>query len=212
MSQKTFHLWLVIFDIHDPIAIIFGRNVTKSDKALFFHLTYLVLLHYLAKEETQKTAHWCFMHATQSNCCSALNFLSPEPCHSKSLELNALITRFRSHSLRQREYESWVKKTEEVKLRLVTVWQCINTASEKNAIFVFPVLPDNAEAQVTWGGVAKRLLIAYFIGHISAKKYQNPFHVCQSYSKPMVGRFLRHGVVSHKTSSSSVKQKTAILE
>jgi len=71
-------------DIHDPIAIIFGRSVTekvkKSDDALFSHLTYLVLWHYLAKEETQKTAHWCFVRATQFNCCSALDFLSPVPC------------------------------------------------------------------------------------------------------------------------------------
>jgi len=37
------------------------------------------------------------------------------------------------------------------------------------------VLPGSAEAQVIWGGVIKRLLIAYFIGNISAKKYQNPF-------------------------------------
>jgi len=38
-----------------------------------------------------------------------------------------------------------------------------------------PVLPRNAEAQITWGGTVKRLLIAYFIGNISAKKYQNAF-------------------------------------
>jgi len=36
-------------------------------------------------------------------------------------------------------------------------------------------LPGNAEAQVIWGGIVKRLLIAYFIGNISGKKYQNPF-------------------------------------
>jgi len=29
-----------------------------------------------------KTAHWCtcIVHATQSNCCGALDFLSTEPC------------------------------------------------------------------------------------------------------------------------------------
>ena len=70
-------------DIHDPITTIFGnchRESKRSDDALFSHLTYLVLLHYLAKEETNDTAHWCTVHATQSNCCNALNFLSPEPC------------------------------------------------------------------------------------------------------------------------------------
>jgi len=46
---------------------------------MFAHLTYLVLQHYLTKEETQKTAYWCIVRPTQSNCCSALDFLSPEP-------------------------------------------------------------------------------------------------------------------------------------
>ena len=39
----------------------------------------------------------------------------------------------------------------------------------------FPILTGSAEAQVIWGGIVKRPLIAYFIGNISAKKYQNPF-------------------------------------
>jgi len=36
-------------------------------------------------------------------------------------------------------------------------------------------LPGSAEAEVTLDGTVKRLLIAYFIGNISAKKYQNVF-------------------------------------
>ena len=39
----------------------------------------------------------------------------------------------------------------------------------------FPVLPGSAETQVIWGGIVKRFLVAYFMGNISAKKYQNPF-------------------------------------
>ena len=39
----------------------------------------------------------------------------------------------------------------------------------------FRVLPGSAEAKVIWGGIVKHLLIAYFIGNISVKKYQNPF-------------------------------------
>jgi len=42
--------------------------------------------------------------------------------------------------------------------------------------------------------MVKRLLIAYFIGNICAKKISKSIHVRQSYSKPKVGRFLRHGV------------------
>jgi len=45
----------------------------------------------------------------------------------------------------------------------------------KNAGFVFPRFAGSAEAQVIWGGTVKRLLIAYFIGNISAKKCQNAF-------------------------------------
>jgi len=72
----------------------------------------------------------------------------------------------------------------------------------KNAIFVFPVLPCSAEAQVILGGVVKRLLIAYFTGSICAKKYQNPFTRVQSYTKPKVGRCLRHGVYMWKTNET----------
>jgi len=36
-------------------------------------------------------------------------------------------------------------------------------------------MPGSAEAQVIWCGILKNLLIAYFIGNISAKKYQNLF-------------------------------------
>ena len=58
----------------------------------------------------------------------------------------------------------------------------------------FRILPGSAEAQVTCGGTVKRLLIAYLIGNISAKKISKSVHICQSYSKPKVGRFLRHSV------------------
>jgi len=91
--------------------------------------------------------------------------------------------------------DSWVRKTAEIKERLVEFLQCTDTALEwKNAIFVFPCLPGSAEAHVIWRGTVKRLLIAYFIGNISAKNISKCVHVCQSYSKSNAGRFLRHGV------------------
>jgi len=37
-------------------------------------------------------------------------------------------------------------------------------------------------------------LIAYFINNISAKKVSKSVHISQGYSKPKMGRFLRHGV------------------
>jgi len=65
-----------------------------------------------------------------------------------------------------------------------------NTFWVKMWFLRFPVLQGSAEAQFIWGGIVKRLLIAYLIGNISAKKYiKKSIHVCQSYSKPNVGRF-----------------------
>jgi len=52
----------------------------------------------------------------------------------------------------------------------------------------FPVLPGSAEAQVTWCGTVKCLLIAYFIGNICAKKYQNPF-TCVTVIASQIGTF-----------------------
>jgi len=82
-------------------------------------------------------------------------------------------------------------RLKENKNRLVEFWQCtvIQHLSEKMRFSCFPALPGSAEAQVTWGGTVKRLLIAYFISNISAKKTSKCVHVCQSYSKPNMGRF-----------------------
>jgi len=46
---------------------------------------------------------------------------------------------------------------------------CNTIQLSENVIFVFPRF-GSAEAQVIWGGIIKRLLIAYFIGNISAKR------------------------------------------
>jgi len=58
----------------------------------------------------------------------------------------------------------------------------------------FRVLPGSAKAQVTSGGIVKRLLIAYFIGKIFAKKYQNPFMFVKVIASQRWDVFLRHGV------------------
>jgi len=133
------------------------------------------------------------MHATQSNCCSALDFLSYEPCPSpKRLKLNALITRSR------KSYSS-VSTSRELKRLKKSNSDWLNSGYAliqwvKNAIFVFPVLPGNAEAQVTWGGIPKRLLNSYFIGNISAKKYRNLFTCVKVIASQRWDVFLRHGV------------------
>ena len=57
------------------------------------------------------------------------------------------------------------------------IQQCTNTAFEGNAIFAFPGFTRSVEAQVIWCGTMKRLLIAHFIGNISAKKIFKPVHI-----------------------------------
>jgi len=47
-------------------------------------------------------------------------------------------------------------------------------------------------------------LIAYLIGNISAKNIKI-IHVCESYSKPKVGRFLRHGVLTGNIALSATR-------
>jgi len=67
----------------------------------------------------------------------------------------------------------------------------------------FAVLPRSAEAQVTCGGIVKHLLIAYFIGNISAKKYQNPFMCVKVIASQRWDVFLRHCVDVHKWTMTS---------
>jgi len=44
----------------------------------------------------------------------------------------------------------------------------------------FQILTGSAKAQVIWGRIVRHLLTAYFIGNISAKKYQNPLRASKS--------------------------------
>jgi len=85
---------------------------------------------------------------------------------------------------------------------------CNTVQLSENVIFVFPCFACSAEAQLTWGGIVKHLFIAYFIGNFSAKKISKSIHMCQSYSKPKVGRFLWHGVYTLRVKK---KQSTIIL-
>ena len=114
----------------------------------------------------------CMQHSP--NCCGALDFLSPEPCPQQP-RVERIDYKIYG-VIQQREYESWIKNTEEVKERLVEFWQCTDTAFEwKKPLSFSPVLTSSTEAQVIWGGIVKRPLIAYFIGNVSANKYQNAF-------------------------------------
>jgi len=77
-------------------------------------------------------------------------------------------------------YESWVKKTEEIKDRLVEFWQCTDTAFEwKKCDFRVSPKCQVVQKHAIWGGTIKCLLIAYFIGNISAKNIK----MCSCMSK-----------------------------
>jgi len=72
---------------------------------LLSHRTSLVTQHYLMKEETQKTEHWCIVRATQSNCGSTVDFLPPEPCALISPEAERIDYKIQG-VIQQCEYES----------------------------------------------------------------------------------------------------------
>ena len=122
----------------------------------------------------RKTAHWCLcsVHVTQSNCC---DFLSPEPCSSNSSELSSLTTRFRE------SYSSLSMSCESKRLKksrsnwLNSGNALIQHLSEKKCglrVSPFCQVAQKHKAYAIWGGIVKRLLIAYFIGNISAKNVE----------------------------------------
>ena len=53
-------------------------------------------------------------------------------------------------------------------------------------------------APVRWGGKMKRLLISFFLSNKFLPKLSKSVHICQSYSKPKVERFLQHSVVQYE--------------
>jgi len=132
--------------------------------------------HYRRHFSFRKTAHWCtcIVYATQSNCCGALDFLYPEPCTPTAPSWTHWLQDLGSNTAAW----VWVVSQKDCQNSSSHFWflQYTDTAFEwKNAIFVFPHFAGSVEAQVIWGGTVKCLLIAYFIGNNSAKKYQNAF-------------------------------------
>jgi len=145
---------------------------------VFSHFTYLVLLHNLAKQEIRKTVHWNIVRTTQSNFCSALDFVYPEPWAQTARRWTHWLQDLGSHTA------AWVwvvsRMTEEIKQQLVEFRKCTNTAFEwKMQLSCFPALPGSTETQAIWGDIIKWLLIAYFIGNICAKNIKVRSHVLE---------------------------------
>jgi len=126
----------------------------------------------------QEDSALVYMHCAcniQSNCCGALDFLFLKQCAPNSPSWTHWLQDLGSHTAACL-YELWVKKTEEIKERLVEFWQCTDTAFEwKMRFSCFPVLPGSAEAHVILGDIVNWFLIAYFMRNISAKRLQNVF-------------------------------------
>jgi len=115
------------------------------------------------------------VRATQSNCYGALDFLSPDswtmppaaPSWMDWLQDSGSHTAVWVWVVSQKDWRSqggtsWI---------LAMYWYSILVKNVRFSCFL--VLPRAAEAQVIWGSTIKRFLIVYFIGNISAEKYQN---------------------------------------
>ena len=68
----------------------------------------------------------------------------------------------------------------------------------------FCVLPGSAEAQAIWGGIVKLLLVAYFIGNISAEKISKSIHVCQVIARQRWDVFETQCALCHRVSVNTV--------
>jgi len=160
---------------------MFGRSVTEKTENQ-------TMLSFFRRHHTGAL---CTQHSPTAVALST-SFL---PNHApNSPEMNALITRFRdSYSSVSMSHKSKeLKKSSSDWLNSGNA--LIQHLSEKCNFRVSPFCPVVQKHKLLEGGTVKRRLIAYFIGNISAKKILQSIHVCQSYSKPKVGRVLIHGV------------------
>jgi len=117
------HLTCYNLDVHDPITIIFGRSVNekvRSDDALFTHITYLVLQHLTC--ERGKPEDSALVHCA----CNTVQLLERFRRHfsgtvppTTAPSWTHWLQDLKSHTA---AYESWVKKIEEIKQRLVEFW------------------------------------------------------------------------------------------
>jgi len=129
--------------------------------------------HIFFQEDSVLVHMHCACNTVQLLWCSRLPFSWTMPPNSPVL--NALITRFKElyRSMSMSRESKRLNKSRNNYLNSGNA--LIQDLSEIMRFSCFPILPGSAEAQVIWGGTVKRLLIDYFIGNISTKKYQNAF-------------------------------------
>jgi len=134
---------------------------------LFSYFTYLMLQHYLAKEQTPEDSALvhCACNTVQLLKCYLLAFSWSMPPTAPSWM--HWLEDLGSH----RAARVWVVSQKDWRNQALIGW--ILAFEWKMQFSCFPVLPDSAETQGIWGGIVKHRLIAYFISYICAKKYQN---------------------------------------
>ena len=147
VSQKTSHLRLAIIFTYNPITIIFGRSVTekvRNHTMLCFPTSSIQCFCITLQKRKPKRQCTGALFVQQSNCCSAIDFLSFEPCSQQSVQLNILITRLRE------SYSTVSMSRESKRLKKSSSWLNSGNAliqhQRENAIFAFPDLPGRTEA------------------------------------------------------------------
>ena len=146
----------------------------------------------------QKIAHWCTctVHATQSSCCGAHDFLSPEQCLTTAPTWTHWLQDSGSHTTAW----LWVVSQKDWRYQAATGWIL---AMHWYSIWVkkcdFRAYPfcQVMQKHVIWASTVKRLLIAYFISNTLPKNIK--MHSCVS--KLQQGRFLRQCIVLPRTVS-----------
>jgi len=115
----------------------------------------------------------CVQHSPTAAALSTSFLLNHAPPNSP--ELNALIIQdLVSHAV----VWVWVVSQKDWRNQRATTWILAMhwySIWVKKMRILFPSFAGSAETQVIWGGTVGPLLIAYFIGNISATKYQNAF-------------------------------------
>jgi len=158
VSRETSDIWLaIILKCTIRLAKVLTEKVRNQTMFLFYHLTYLILQQYLAKEETQKTAHWCFVRAAQSNCCSILDSLSPESCPQKASSWMHWETDTGSHTTAW----VWVVSQKDWRNQAATGWNSgnglIQQVKKQFSCFPFCPLPQHVTSAPSLSTLRSRL-------------------------------------------------------
>jgi len=108
-----------------PITIIVGRGVTekvRNQLVCFVFPPHLSSASALSRERgnSEDSAHWCIVRATQPNRCSTFNFLSPEPCPQQPRG-ECIVYKIQG-AIQQRETWVWVVSQKDWRNQAATGW------------------------------------------------------------------------------------------